>query len=215
MLNGRGIITGEYYHVFNRGNDGQLLFHERRDYARFLFLILYSQFPITFHQISRNVTHYIKKGTFNIKSNKINSLKELRYVDFVGFTLMPNHFHLLLKERQEGGIAKCLQRIQNAYTKYFNKKYDKKGHLFQGPYKSVYIENNAQLIYVSAYIHLNQKEISEWANNAFLYPWSSFTDYCNENRWENILETDVIMAQFSSGKEYFEYVYKSGAKQTL
>ena len=62
-----------------------------------------------------------------------------------------------------------MQRILNAYTKYFNAKYKKTGHLFQGPFKAVHIERNEQLLHLSAYIHRNPREIKGWKNREHLY----------------------------------------------
>ena len=77
---------------------------------------------------------------------------------------MPNHFHLILQEVKEGGISQYMQRVLNAYTKYYNKKYEISGHLFQGPYKSVHIKDDPQLLYLSAYIHNNVRELKSWKN---------------------------------------------------
>ena len=74
---------------------------------------------------------------------------------------MPNHFHLIVKEVKEGGISAYMQRVLNAYTKYYNAKHDTSGHLFQGPFRAIHIADNDQLLYVSAYIHLNCREINQ------------------------------------------------------
>lgn len=207
------ISEGEFYHVFNRGVGKKTVFRDKSDYSRFLFLILYFQSPATFKNISR-VSKTTKEITFLYVSEKeVEEIIKNRYVTLFAFCLMPNHFHILIKETTEGGIAKYMQRVLNSYTKYFNTKYEVPGHLFQGPYKAVHIEDNDQLLHLSAYIHKNCHEIAEWKNKYFEYPWSSLGDYVNRNRWGKLLETDIIFEQFKNQEEYKEFIKTSSAKE--
>lgn len=207
------IIPGEYYHIFNRGNNKQLIFLDTRDWARFLFLIIYLQSPIIFLNISRQISHYVQNRAFNINKDIIEDVIKERHVELVNFALMPNHFHLTLYEFKKGGIANYMQRVLCAYTKYFNTKYDRSGHLLQGPYKAVHIENNEQLLYLSSYIHKNPRELSEWKNQEHQYPWSSYQDYIGKNRWGKLLQQNIIFSQFPNKKEYGCFVKSSPAKE--
>ncbi len=209
------ISAGEYYHVFNRGNNKQIIFLDNRDWARFLFLIIYLQSPVVFQNLGRQVSYFVKNRAFNISEKEENKIIEKRYVKLVNFALMPNHFHLILHELEEGGTAQYMQRVLCAYTKYFNVKYQKSGHLFQGPYKAVHVKNNRQLLYLSTYVHKNPIEIPLWKNKEDLYPWSSYQDFIKENRWGQLLEQDIIVGQFSSEKEYDKFVKSSPAKEIV
>jgi putative transposase len=206
------ITTGEYYHIYNRGNDKQDIFLEERDWIRFLFLILYFQSPVIFYNISRPVSSFVRHRVFNISTDEIEKIIKSRNVELVGFALMPNHFHLIVHEFKEGGISQYMQRVLNAYTKYFNAKYKKTGHLFQGPFHSIHIEDNEQLLHLSAYIHRNPREIKQWKNKEHQYPWSSYQDLIAQNRWGNLLNHKIITGQFSNPKEYEDFVETSGAK---
>jgi putative transposase len=135
-----------------------------------------------------------------------------RFVELTSFCLMPNHFHLLVKEVEENGIARYMQRVLNSYTKYYNTKYGKSGHLFQGPYKAVLVENNNQLLYLSTYIHRNPRQLKEWLNKENIYPWSSYQDLVNKNRFEKLLVFNIINGQFKNKKEYDEFIKTSPAK---
>jgi len=207
------IAPGEYYHIFNRGNNKQLIFLDARDWSRFLFLIIYLQSPIVFPKISRQVSSFVQNRAFDVENNVLEEIVKERYVELVNFALMPNHFHLIAHEFKDGGIANYMQRVLCAYTKYFNTKYDRSGHLFQGPYKAVHIEDNEQLLYLSSYVHKNPRELSEWKNREHLYPWSSYQDYVAENRWDKLLLQNIILDQFSNKKEYGQYVKSSPAKE--
>ncbi|MBU3942477.1 transposase, partial [Patescibacteria group bacterium] len=184
-----------------------------RDWARFLFLILYFQSPVILFNLSTYVSHFIKHRVFNVSNRTVKKIVDGRYVELVAFTLMPNHFHLILLESREGGISQYMQRVLNAYTKYYNAKYKTSGHLFQGPFKLIHIENDPQLLYLSAYIHCNIRGVKKWRGKEHLFPYSSFQDYIKENRWGKLLKPDIVSDQLPNSEEYKLFVQKSGAKE--
>ena len=207
------IITDRYYHVLGRGNNKQNIFKGRRDYIRFLFLIIYLQSPEIFKNIDRQVSYFSKNFTFNLQRKEVNDIIKKRYVEIIGFSLMSNHFHIIIRQTKDGGISKYMQRILTSYSKYFNTKYDQVGHLFQGPYKAIEILDDNQLSYLSAYQHRNARELREWKNKELEYPWSSYQDYVKENRWGDLLKNGIIIDMFENGKDYNEFVKNSGAKE--
>ena len=145
-------------------------------------------------------------------SDILHKIWKERIVDLVCFALMPNHFHLLVREKEEGGISRYMQRVLNGYTKYWNTKYQQSGHLFQGPFRAVHVEDDHQLRYLSAYIHRNPHEIGEWHDRAWEYPWSSYRDYVGDNRWGELLQYDIVRGQYTGGEDYRDFVETSGAK---
>jgi len=209
------IVSGEYYHIFGRGNNKQKIFRDKKDYIRFLFLILYFQSPIIFINIGRMVSYYVKHSVFNIADDVTDNIAKTRYIELIGFSLMPNHYHLIIYGIEDDGIPKYMQRILNSYTKYFNTKYDQSGHLFQGPYKAVHIEDDNQLSYLSAYQHRNPNELKEWKGKELKYSWSSYQDYVGKNRWGDLLKNDIIMDRFENGGDYNDFVQTSGAKESF
>ena len=204
------IAPGEYYHILNRGVNKQLIFHDNADRSRFLFLVLYFQSPTIIQNMGRSVKSFVQHRVLN--SNITQEIIKNKFVEFTSFCLMPNHFHLIVKEVEENGIARYMQRVLNSYTKYYNTKYSKSGHLFQGPYKAVHVENNKQLLHLSAYIHRNPREIKEWFKKEDIYPWSSYQDFIGVNRFEKLLVPDIINGQFENKKEYDNFVKTSPAK---
>ncbi|OGZ41601.1 MAG: hypothetical protein A3C80_00145 [Candidatus Ryanbacteria bacterium RIFCSPHIGHO2_02_FULL_45_43] len=208
-------VPGEYYHVYSRGNDKCTIFRSHYDYARFLFLILYFQSPFSVYNVGNAAAYFIKHQVFNIRGSRKEQLFKNRLVSLVNFTQMPNHFHLTLLERVKNGISSYMQRVLNAYAKYFNTRYERSGHLFEAPFQAVHIEDNEQLLYLSAYVHRNQREIKKWKNREHLYPWSSYQDYIRENRWGELIEPGIVLKQFSSKSEYKDFVETSGAKDKL
>ena len=207
------ITSGEYYHIFNRGNNKTPIFLDEKDYIRFLFLILYFQSPLIFENIGRHVAHFVRNRAFNIGEDNEEKVLRNRFVGLASFALIPNHLHLAVREQKENGISRYMQRVLCSYTKYFNARHQKVGHLFQGPYQAVHVVDNTQFLHLSAYIHRNARELRGWKNAEHTYPWSSYQDYVKENRWGLFLKKDIIAKQFSSGKEYKHFVNTSGTKE--
>lgn len=207
----------EYYHVYNRGMQKQPIFETDKDRLRFLFLLLVFQGKNSIKNISREIKQHVQSSTLHIGPELEKEILENRTVELVSFCLMPNHFHLQILEKTEGGIAKYMQRILTAYTKYFNIRHQKSGHLLQGSYKSVLMEDDLQLMHTSAYIHKNPCELKGWKGKEEEYPWSSFQDYVLLNRWGKLLSTDIILdrANDDNAISYSDFVKTSPAKEKL
>ena len=200
-----------YYHICNRSNDQKPIFSEGKDYARFLFFILYYQAPIPFYNLGRQTSYFLKHSAFTITPEITEKIITQRKVVLNSFAIMPNHFHLLIQEKVEMGVSQYTQRVQTGYAKYYNAKYKKQGHLFQGSFRAVPVKTDEQLLYLSAYIHRNPRDLNEWKNKESKYPWSSYQDYIH-NRWGELLKPEVILQQFSNSKSYRNFVETSTAK---
>jgi len=210
-------VRNHYYHICNRSNDESSIFLDERDYSRFLFFILVYQAPFPFYNIGRQSSYFFKHSQFNIPKETIRQIINKRIAELNAFTIMPNHFHILAQEKTDNnsGIPRYLQRIQTGYAKYFNAKYGKRGHLFQGSFRAVCVETNEQLLYLSAYLHRNPRELKEWKDKEVNYPWSSYQDFVKNNRWGELLKPDIILDQFSGINEYYKFIETSTAKLQL
>lgn len=209
MIRKHLFAPGEYYHIYSRGTDKRNIFLHSDDYWRFMTTLIIFQGNTYIPQVSRLVP-FVKHQMFDKKEFK--EILEKKTIDLVSFSLMPNHYHLILKENIENGISNFMQRLGNSYTKYFNLKYQRTGHLFGSVFQSRYIKKNTYLKYLSAYIHLNSSEIYSWNKKEITYPWSSFQDYVEKNRWCEFLCPSIILNQFKNSKDYQKYVLGSGAK---
>lgn len=207
------LAVGEYYHLFNRGVNKQNIFLDTRDRTRFLFNILYLQSTRSPLDAGTAVSYFLKHSVFNLRPRTESKIIQNRFVELAAFVLMPNHFHLLVLEKEASGISRYMQKILNSYTKYFNIKYEKSGHLFQGPFKAVRVSSNEQLLYLSAYLHRNPRELKQWRGREDRYVWSSYPDLLYQNRWGEFLKSGIIGHQFSDPKEYRRIVEESGAKE--
>lgn len=129
---------------------------------------------------------------------------------------MPNHFHLLVQEKIEGGTSLFMQKLSTGYTMYFNRRYERTGSLFQGTFKMTHSEDDRYLKYLISYVHLNPIKIIEpsWketgianrkAAEKFLndYSYSSFLDYTGTKRFENaIVDTQALPKYFDSPVDF-------------
>lgn len=206
---------GEYYHIYNRGVDKRIIFQNRSDYERFLYLLgaCNDEKPLL------NSQFYYRGSASIVFLNQKNSDTRKRIVDIVAFCLMPNHYHLLLKEISMGGISKFLQKVGTGYTMYFNTKYKRSGVLFQGAFKARHIDRDEYLTHLTRYIHLNPAEMKEpyWKKKGIQnrkntyefvkqYPWSSLLDYCGEKRFSALLNFELLSEFYETPKEYEHFV---------
>ena len=203
---------GEYYHVYTRGVRKQEIFHDERDYIRFVFLLLHFQGDYVPTNITKNVNRFVKTKSFGTNEETIQKIIASKMATLNVFSLMPNHLHIALEEVREFGVSRYMQRVLTAYAKYYNEKYKMTGHLFQSKFGRVHIEDNDQLLHLSAYIHRNQGDLMPWKDKESQYPWSSYTDYVEVNRWGNLLSTNTLLDQFEDKKDYNKFVVSSPAK---
>lgn len=184
------LVNNEIYHVFNRGSEKRLTFLQSRDYKRFLQTLYYYQFSGSKPKFS----NFAKSSLY-----KINENKHAKLIEVLCYCLMPNHFHILIRQLTNGGISNFISQLSNSYTKYFNVKNKRVGALFQGRFKSVLVENDEQLVHVSRYIHLNPV-VAGLVKNIAIYPWSSYSEYVASNRW--ICSTNKILNYCPSINDY-------------
>ena len=168
-----------YYHIYNCGVERRLLFLNKRDYERFLDVISY-------YVYERKMSYAeFQKLTLPIRTEeKANptGLKRLKRVQIAAYCLMPNHFHLLVKQTKSGGIVQFVSDISNSHAKYFNLKRKRIGSLFQGAFKHKKITNVPSFLQVSRYIHLNPLASSKTKLRGKLerpegYPYSSYSEW--------------------------------------
>jgi putative transposase len=205
----------EHYHVYGRGADAKKIFIDERDKARFIFLITHFQSPIRIYNVNWYTESFLKKGVFSTPEKRIDNIIKRRSVKLTAFALMPNHFHLLVQNLDDGILSVYMHRVLTAYSKYFNAKYKKKGHVFEGPFGAVHVKNNTHLLHLSAYIHKNPKDIKEWENSYDKYPYSSYQDYIGMNRWGNFLSPEIVLKQFKDQIRYRDFVTESTAKENF
>lgn len=197
------IITEEIYHVFNRSIGGEHIFKNYYNYLRILD-------TINFYRFSNPVLRFSHYNRMTIK-NKNEFLDVLyenqpKMIKILGFCIMPNHFHFLIKQLTENGISTFMRRVENSYAKFYNTKFERKGALFQSMFKLVLIENENQLIHTLRYIHLNPitSYILKSEKELFNYKWSSIRDYLGKKHTE-FVDVELISKMFSGIEKIKEF----------
>ena len=199
-------MVGDVAHVCNRGVEKRRIFNDNQDYQRFvdnLFLLNNEKGKI------RTI-----KNIFDT----MQSPKREKLVEVLKWSLLPNHYHLLIYEVVEGGILEFTKRLGNAFTKYFNIKNEgRSGYLFQNSAKIIPMTNDRQYLYIPYYIDINpldlifpnRKNVSIRDNKKALdflrtYKWSSFKDYFGDGGMEQIINKDLFYELFDVKPEIYE-----------
>lgn len=196
---------GEFYHVYNRGVDKRTIYASPEDYDRFVALLYIANDASPAH-----LSNILKRKTVH---QILNEERDEQLVAIGAYCLMPNHYHLLLTQRVDGGISKFMLKLQTAYSMYFNIKNERSGALFQGKFKAEHIESDVQLQYLYAYIHLNPVSLKnkQWkeegvkdtiALKKFVenYPYSSCRSYIQG--LHKITSPDMFPAAFNTSAEF-------------
>ncbi len=197
------LATGEIYHVFNRSIDRQPIFTRQKANKRAILTLSYYRFIKTPIKLSHFLTWSSDKKILILDQLEQQSL---RFVTVLAYCLMPNHYHLLLKQEQEQGISKFVGQFQNSYTRYFNTFQNRVGHLFQGQFKAVHVETDEQLLHVSRYIHLNPYTsfVVKTLDDLLVYPWSSLFEYLSGPA--KISKPAQILEYFKNPTTYEQFI---------
>ena len=176
------LVKDGYYHVYNRGVEKRTIFLVEIDYTIFL----------------NNLKIYLTKPDDpSLQGTTLKTLPRQRKnyntgVELIAYCLMPNHFHLLIKQIDDKSLKNFMKSLTVKYSMYFNKKYDRVGQLFQGRYKAVLIKNDSYLLHLSRYIHLNPSEYT----NDLVDAYSSYGEYLGlrKTKW---VKPDIVLNFFN------------------
>ena len=194
---------GGAYHVYNRGVDKRKIYMDEQDYTVFLHLLKYylsSPKDEDKHPLSNTSGEVIRPRPIENLYNK---------VDLLAYCLMPNHFHLLIKQKTIDGMTKLIHKLLTIFSIYFNRRHKRIGHLFQGRYKAVLVDNDEQLLHLSRYIHLNPVKLTR-PGLVIKYPYSSLPYYFGL-KTANWVKPKEVLECFSKTKKnkYFGKKYNS------
>lgn len=203
-----GFAQDEFYHVYNRGNSKQIIFKDDGDRHRFqqLLFVMNAVDGVTFRLIEKEKMYRYDRGE--------------QLVAIGSYCLMPNHFHILLTPTTEGGVQTFMQKLLTGYSMYFNKKYERRGTLFEGRFKSQHAISDEYLKYLFSYIHLNPLKLiqSDWKEKGLEnilggekylneYRFSSYLDYKEGNRLESkILNVEKFPEYFPTTEMFVKEI---------
>ena len=201
--------NGEFYHVYNRGVDRRITYRCDEDYLRFFESL----------RVFNTTQDAGAAISFHKRCQQVYPLDD-QLVRVHVFSLMPNHFHLLVQQVRDGGISQFLQRFGTSYTKFFNKSEGRTGALFENVFKARHINSDAYLLHITRYIHLNLLSTIgiDWKSDGvtdtrvaldFLVssPWSSFFYYYN-NIDTPVLDLSLLQNLFPSPDDHAMFMFE-------
>jgi len=159
-----------------------------------------------YHLFNRGVN---KEPIFFERENYLFFLRQIRkyftyeLMTIIAYCLMPNHYHLLvdLKTNELGAVV---QRFALSYSKAINKRFDRVGSLFQGPFKAIQVDNNEYLLHLSRYIHFNPVDAG-LVSKPEAWEFSSYRDFI-ELRKGTLIDPEIVLSQFASPQDYRKFV---------
>jgi len=202
------LTVGEFFHVYNRGNNKQVIYKSPSDYDRFQLLLYLANSTESCH-VQNVIKAYDDPYEFK---------KDEKLVNIYSYCLMPNHYHLVLSPNIEGGITQFMQKIGTAYSMFFNKKYERTGSLFEGRFKAKHADTDEYLKYLFSYIHMNplslknedtyidtQQHIKNNFDYLVSYPYSSLSIYTGKQLPENsIVDTTMYEGYLPSHQNIYK-----------
>ena len=161
---------GTILHIYNRGNNREKIFRDEQDYKAFLFRL---GLALGFEEKEIQKEKMLSLPYSRVRINANKNLFKLH-----SFCLMSNHFHLLIEQCSDISISRLISQTCTSFAMYINKKYGRVGHVFQERFKSVVIETDSQLMWVSSYIHMNPVS-DNFVKHPCDYKWSSYNDFAS------------------------------------
>lgn len=192
-------VPNEWFHCYTRGVEGRSTFETPRDYERFMesLYLCNSSNPVRRDDLDRASD-----------SNIFLYPRGENLVDIGAYCLMPNHFHLLLRSKIDGGITRFMQKIGTAYTMYFNIKNKRVGGLFITPFRSKHVSEDYYFKRVAQYIHLNPIDLFEpgWKSGT-----ATTTAATTARRRLAVVEKKLAEYQYGSMSDYYGDARPEGA----
>jgi len=174
-------LPNSIYHIYNRGVEKRVIFVDDQDCKVFL------------NYLKEYLSPPLQGQTLQYQKTRDLTSKYFEEIELLAFCLMPNHFHLLIKQKSKDSIKKFTQSLFTRYSMYFNKKYTRVGSLFQSRYKATNAINEDYLLDLTKYIHLNPSEYRKNLADAY----SSYKDYLGLTNtvWIN---KNIVLDKFNS-----------------
>lgn len=190
---------GTYCHIYNKGIESKNIFQDEQDYSTFIgFLKEYLSPPPSKSNIKKEFT--VNGKTYMGTPHQPKNYHE--QVELLAYSLSPHSFHLLLRQTQGGSLQSLLRSLGTRYSMYFNKKYDRKGALFEGPYKSVAVKSDRLLLSLTAKFH--QPDVAH----------SSATDYTGQTETDWINKDTVLKYAKDQNINYKKYIHQYAKDET-
>lgn len=214
-------VNGEYYHLYNRGTDKREIFLDEEDFEHFIqSLHLFNDALFVTPR-----TPFQKVAALSL--SQFFDFDRHPYVDYVSYILIPNHYHLLVRQIRSGGISKLMHKLDMGYSHYLNHQLDRSGTLYEGTFKAIHVDKESYLQHLPLYMHLNgldlggfnwrDGEVSDWDTAmAFLdsYRWSSHHAYMGRQQVFPLVKEEIIRGLYKDQEDYVSHL-KSWSSRSI
>lgn len=197
------LVNDEIYHIVLRSVGDTTVFDDEKDFFRGIFSIYELNNKNSVNIWERRRERAIEKKKLGPTSLTLQERN--MFVEIFVFSFMPNHLHLILKQLRDNGISQFMQKVGTGYASYFNRKYNRKGHLFSKFY-AVHIEDDNQLKNAFAYVHTNLISLIEpgWKEKGIKNPKRakrflennkrhSYPDYLGKKNFPSVTERNFLL----------------------
>ena len=197
------LINNEFYHVVSRTVGDTVVFSKKEDFYRGIFSIYEFNNNKNVNIWKRRKERAAEKKRLGPTSTTMQ--KRDRFVDVLAFSFMPNHLHLILRQLKDNGIAEFMKKVNGGYANYFNKKYNRKGHLFN-KFRAVHIVDDNQFKNTFVYVHTNIISIIKpgWKEKGIKNPEKviaflenskrhSYPDYLGKKNFPSVTQRDFLL----------------------
>ncbi len=198
-------VENSYYHIYNRGVEKRDIFGDDQDYSVFLSYLHQYLEPKNEKLLHERLAEGDLKWDEKRKILNLLGLNNFSgEIDLITYCLMPNHFHLLVKQNSPESIDKFTNSLLTRYVGFFNRKYQRVGRLFQDVYKAVLIDSEEQLLHLSRYIHRNPLELGG-NSRSHQSKYTSLPEYLGK-RNTNWIKSQEILNYFSKTNPQNSYL---------
>jgi len=229
------LVNDEIYHVVSRAVGDTVVFEDEKDFYRGIFSIyeFNNSKPVEIWERRR------ARNRFKLQEKKLVGCptphqleytdNRERFVDILTFSFMPNHLHLIVKQLKDNGITEFMKKVNGGFANYFNKKYQRMGHLFN-KFRAVHIKDDEQLRNAFIYVHTNLISLIEpgWKEKGIKNPEKvikflennkrhSYIDYLGRKAFPSVTQRDFLL-EFMGGQKGCKIAiddwvkYKKGVK---
>jgi len=190
------------YHIYNTSTANSVIFRTTRDYERAVESLVFYTFrnpPLRYSHFKRLSIERKQEFYSNLDPTNTN-------VDVIAYSFLPDHYHLILRQKSDNGISKSIRNFQNSYAKHYNTKVGNSGAVFTALFKAKEIENEDILTALSRHIHLCPYLTKATRLDKLTeYKWSSLSEYQNQES-ESLLKSQEVLKKFANSSEYVKYV---------
>jgi len=212
-------IPNEYYHIYNRTIMNVPVFKNSQNAKRIKQSMLFAN-----STISSKIFQFLRDSEKQSEIKFIEAVNMLtkgeKLVDILCYAIMPDHYHMLIKERVDGGIINFVRKCDISITKHINTRDKRRGPIFESLFKSKHLDSNEYLTHLSTYIHLNPLDVisgKEWRNHKLEnwskirkkiidYPWSSLKFFLEDKPDPIVSGEKAILEQFKNKKDYESFL---------